>query len=105
MKHILVLALMFVSSAAFAHWDGNDKANGPTNVHVYSAGLTCADVQDAVMDNGAVILHYGEDLYERVVSGDSYCPTGTYTKNFWAPAADGACFSGYQCTPMSDGGN
>jgi hypothetical protein len=92
--------MMFASASAFAWGGGNERSNGPTRTHIYSLGMSCAAVQNAVAANGAVILHYGDGLYERVVADGSYCShaAGETTEPFWAPSADtSACFSGYTC--------
>ena len=108
MKALLTLALAFASSAAFAWTAGNERANGPTNVHVYSYKMKCAAVQTAVANNGAVILHYGKGLYERVVTDGSYCNSAArqFAEAFWAPTKDNAqCFVGYTCEDSNGGGS
>ena len=104
MKALLALALTFASASAFA-WGGNEMSNGPTRTHIYSRGMSCASVQNAVSANGAVILHYGDGLYERVVARQGFCSNAAndQTEPFWAPAADGWCFAGYTCQPDNHG--
>lgn len=104
MKALLALALTFASASAFA-WGGNEMSNGPTHTRINSRGMSCASVQNAVAANGAVILYYGEGLYERVVAHQGYCsrPANDETKPFWAPAADGWCFAGYTCESYDNG--
>lgn len=98
MKTLIALAFTLASASAFAH--RSDRGVGPTAVHIYSQGMSCAAVQDAVNANGAVILHYGSGLFERVVAHDGYCsqPNGEETQPIWVPAADtGRCMAGYTC--------
>lgn len=93
MKSILFIAFALTSAFAFA--------GGGTHTHIYSRGMSCAAVQDAVSANGAVILHYGNGLYERVVEHGGYCDDASdeTTEAFIAPTADGDCFAGYTCEP------
>lgn len=99
MKYIIALAAVF-SLQSFA------DANAPTAVHVWASNLTCEGVQQAVWDHGAVILHYGDGLYDRAVSNSGWCPMGTWADNLWVPTTDDrTCFAGYVCNPRGgDGG-
>ena len=53
MKSLIALAMMFASASAFAWGGGNERSNGPTRTHIYSLGMSCAAVQNAVAANGA----------------------------------------------------
>ena len=105
MKALLALVMTFFASAAAFAWGGNEMSNGPTRTHIYSRGMSCASVQNAVSANGAVILHYGDGLYERVVANQGFCShaANDETEPFWAPATDGWCFAGYTCEPDDHG--
>lgn len=73
--------------------------------HINSRGMSCASVRGSVEASGAVILHYGDGLYDRVVAHGGYCMHGETTQPFWAPTRDSShCFAGYTCSPWSGGG-
>ncbi len=100
MKPVLVLGLLLcLSSPAFA-----DRGIEPTQKHIYSTRMSCDSVRGAVSGYGAVILHYGRDLYERVVAHSGYCAMGETAMPFWAPSASRShCFVGYTCETRNDG--
>jgi hypothetical protein len=61
-------------------------------------GMPCAAVAEAVAREGAVILDTGPGTYERVVSGQRFCPLPETTAPTWAETADvPQCFVGYRC--------
>ncbi|MGZ3650066.1 MAG: hypothetical protein ACXVB9_17485 [Bdellovibrionota bacterium] len=98
MKYGLVLAIALVSGSAFA--------GGPTRGDIDSREMSCSAVQQAVQADGAVILHYGDDLYDRVVSTQSFCDSaaGETTQPYYAPTQDNAeCFAGYLCVNQGGG--
>lgn len=73
--------------------------------HINARGMTCASVRSSVAASGAVILHYGSGLYDRVVAHGGYCMHGETTQPFWTATRDsGACFAGYTCSQWSGGG-
>jgi hypothetical protein len=82
--------------------NGNERSIGPARGRVCSMEMSCADVQATVSHRGAVIVNYGEGLYERVVAHNGFCSraTGDYTEPFFVPTADSdQCFAGYLCHP------
>ncbi|MGZ3704183.1 MAG: hypothetical protein ACXWSD_21130, partial [Bdellovibrionota bacterium] len=81
MKTLFILGLSLAAGSAFASGHGLGL-NGPTRAQIYSRHMTCAAVQSSVSSNGAVILHYGRDLYERVVATGAYCSTGQTTEPY-----------------------
>lgn len=91
MKFILVAAALLTSGSAFAF---------------SSLDHSCQEAHDAVMANGAMIIHTGPDLYDRYVSHDAYCELNQRTQPAWIPTMDSdACFVGYTCVNQSDGGS
>ena len=61
-------------------------------------GMTCAGVQQLVSQRGAVVLGFGPDLYDRVVSGPRYCQFSEGLVRINVPTRDTAtCFAGYTC--------
>jgi hypothetical protein len=100
MSKIPFLILSLVSFPALAH---DDPSIRPVRKEIWSRGTSCAVVRASVIRHGAVIVHYGEDLYERVVDGYRYCDRGDTLEPFWVPARDGECFAGYLCGPNIGG--
>jgi hypothetical protein len=91
MKTVLVLAGLLAAGSA----------------HAYSSlRHTCAEAQDAVQSNGAMVIHTGHGTYDRYVSSGYYCSAGEWTYPAWIPTADAdSCFVGYTCAPQNrDGG-
>lgn len=73
--------------------------------HINARGMSCASVRSSVASHGAVILHYGAGLYDRVVSHGGYCMHGETTRPYWVGTRDShACFAGYTCEMQNSGG-
>ena len=90
MTKLLLLALVMIGANAHAF----DRSRA-----------SCADLQSLVQSRGAVVIHYGDGLYDRFVTSQYYCATGEYTKPAWIPAADTSeCFVGYRCQTEDRGG-
>jgi hypothetical protein len=114
MLKLFVFGLALASAPAFAHWHphhnrgyhhrgfGNERSIGPARgyYHLNSRGASCEGARDMVGRRGAVIVYYGEDLYERVVRDGSFCSYDQETQPFWA---GDDCFVGYTCVERDDG--
>ncbi len=93
MKYILLIATL-MSSVAFAR---------PS-----SWTMTCAQAQNLVRQNGAVVMNYGYSdragyLYERFVSNHSYCGMREWAKRALVSTKDSSrCFIGYTCETRTD---
>ena len=109
MKNLVMLALALFSLPALAdfdrvHGNGNDRGNGPARgeYHLNVRGATCEGARAMVQRRGSVLVYYGEDQYDRVVSGYSYCPMGEMDLvPFYAPGT--GCFVGYTCERINGG--
>ena len=63
-----------------------------------SRNMTCAETRQFVSNHGAVILHYGDGLYDRYVSSGQYCERDQVTEPAWLPTSNSSeCFVGYTC--------
>ena len=63
-----------------------------------SRSMTCAQTRHEVLSRGAVVIYYGDDLYDRYVSSDRYCERDQVTEAAWIPTSDKSeCFVGYTC--------
>ena len=60
-------------------------------------GMTCDAVQRMVAQRGAVVLGFGPDLYDRVVSTPRFCLPGEVLVPISVPTRNGDCFAGYTC--------
>jgi hypothetical protein len=89
MKALLVLALVTIGASAHAF----DRSRA-----------TCSQLQSLVASRGAVVIHYGDGLYQRFVSTGSYCATGEYAKQTYIPAADTQTCLLYYCQSEDRGG-
>jgi len=71
---------------------------------VYAPRTTCHDLRHAVRHNGAVLVYSSDDIYDIVVSGSSYCDTGSYAKDpaYVGTSDNAACFAGFYCGQNSD---
>lgn len=109
MMKIALLALSLASVPAFAHWGhhhgrdygrrfyyGNERSIGPARgyYNLYSRGASCDGARSMIDSRGAVIVYFGDGLYDRVVRDGSFCARDQYTKPFWSPSG---CFLGYTC--------
>ncbi|HEV2557005.1 MAG TPA: hypothetical protein VGU45_00095 [Microvirga sp.] len=60
--------------------------------------LGCANVQQIVASQGAVVLGTGGFTYDRFVRHRGFCQRDEYTEPAYVPAADTPqCFAGYRC--------
>lgn len=84
MKHLLVIAGLLASTAAYAR--------------PYTPSMSCADARALVRSSGAVVLSTGDGLFDRYVAHRGYCQRDEVTRPAWVPTRDSnACKVGYTC--------
>lgn len=87
----LATVLCLAATGAFA-------TNALAQTRPMTPKMACADIQRLVVQRGAVVLGFGPDLYDRVVSTPRYCLPGAALIRIDVPARDTpACFAGYTC--------
>ncbi|MCA0421984.1 MAG: hypothetical protein LCH61_01460 [Proteobacteria bacterium] len=60
--------------------------------------MTCEAVQRLVQRSGAIVLGFGPDLYDRVVSTQRACLYSEVLEPIWVPTRNNRqCFAGYTC--------
>jgi len=78
---------------------------GPAFAHSKSTDMTCAAAANTVASQGAVVLYYGDGLYDRFVAHQGHCERDEVAAPAWIPTADNAqCFVGYTCEQRNDSG-
>lgn len=88
MKSILAAAA-FLALAAPAQAQGRPSTKA----------MTCGQARNLIEQRGAIVLSTGPDLYDRYVSREGLCYTGTYARPAWAPTRDNPqCAIGYYCS-------
>lgn len=86
---VLVLVLMAADANAISRYN--------------SPSMSCAQVQAAIRNQGAVILRYSSQrdpslpLYDRYVLHDGYCEYGEYAKYASVPTRDTPSCPVYRC--------
>lgn len=90
-KFALVLALSAAATSAQAQPRPMTPAMG------------CAQAQQLVLRNGAIVLGTGTHTYDRYVRDLSFCQIDESLQSAWVPARDTPqCFVGYVCRSGRD---
>lgn len=100
MKVLVLIVVTFTSALALAWSGSNQPENEEVLLRLDSPRYTCGIIRNTVLANGAVIIHYGSGLYEKVVASSWECShsTSDMTDPFYAPTLDSSgCFVGYKC--------
>jgi hypothetical protein len=85
-KIAFVLALSMLASAA----DAQPRPMTPS--------LICAQAQQLVLRNGAIVLGTGTYTYDRYVRDQSFCQRDEVLEGAWVPTRDTPqCPVGYRC--------
>jgi hypothetical protein len=92
-------AILLMLAVAYA-----DPASAITRYN--SLGESCASVQGAIADQGAVLLRYPSErngilLYDRYVSGNGQCSVGDYAARTSVPTKDNPMCPVYNCKSAS----
>jgi len=93
-----VLALAFCAAATAAVAQARPQ----------SPNMTCAQVRQLVLSQGAVVLGTGGFTFDRYVRDGSFCERAEYPSTSWVPTRDTPqCLLGYRCRsgPRDDFGN
>ncbi|MBB3019555.1 hypothetical protein FHR70_002620 [Microvirga lupini] len=70
--------------------------------HPLTLRMSCAQAQNLVASQRAVVLNTGPLTYDRYVGSYGFCMAGETLDPAWVPTADTAqCPIGYRCTPRS----
>lgn len=100
MKSLFFAALCLFSIPSFAKTNDEIRIL-PVETEMNARKHSCLSAESTVRRRGAVIMHYGEGLFERVVAHAGFCERGESTVPFYAPTLDSeACFLGYRCAPI-----
>lgn len=88
------LGLTFATLAAFSvHAQGRPM----------SSQMLCANVQQLIAKNGAVVLGFTQFTYDRVVADQRFCLYSEVTRPIFVPTRDTrSCFAGYTCVEGGD---
>jgi hypothetical protein len=72
---------------------------GGSSVHQYALDtLSCNTARSLVANEGAVVFHYQQDLFQLVVNGRAGCSTGDAPSRFEYDLHDArGCMLGYVC--------
>jgi len=85
LKPVCAIALAFVSTAAFAR---------PSTL-----AMTCAQAQNMVASQGAVVMSTGAHTYDRFVASPGFCEFNEWAYTASAPTKDRRnCSLGYTCS-------
>lgn len=91
-RTLLVLALCAVATTAHARPD--------------TRSMSCAQAQDLVKREGAIVLSTGQMTYSRFVAHRGHCNHYETTRAQFAPTRDSnECFAGYKCIKRTPQGN
>ena len=86
LRAALGLSLASLATAA----DAQDRPFAPQ--------MSCSAVAGLVARSGAIVIGTGPYTYDRVVTGQRYCPIEEITTPAWTATTDNPqCFVGYRC--------
>ena len=88
----LVIAICLSATAALATTGAMAQGRPMTT------RMNCGEAQRLVAQRGAVVLGYGQERYDGVVSTPQFCLPGQVLVQMTMPTRDSAaCFVGYTC--------
>lgn len=102
-----LLALLTVSLLPLTAFATADEVRiMPVESEMNARKATCLLAESTVRRRGAVIVHYGDGLFERVVAHSGFCQREESAVPFYAATIDSeACFLGYRCVQSGPGGD
>lgn len=105
MKTLLLAAIAFLSTAPSSFANVNDEIRVmPVETEMNARKQSCLSAESTVRRRGAVIVHYGDGLFSRVVAHSGFCQRDEGVVPFYAPTLDSeACYLGFRCVPGNHG--
>ena len=89
---VIILGLVALSTPA-----------GAQQPRPMTPNMPCAQAQQLVARNGAIVLGTGTYTYDRYVRDESFCQRDERLEAMWVPARDTPqCFVGYRCRSGRD---
>ena len=100
MKTLLLASIAFLSAAPSFAAVNEEIRIMPVETEMHARKQSCLSAESTVRRRGAVIVHYGDGLFERVVAHSGFCQRGEGVTPFYAPTLDSeACYLGFRCVP------
>ena len=67
-----------------------------------SLRMSCGQTSALVQSHGGVVIGTGADIYDRFVTGCSFCPDMSFLQPAWIQTRDNPqCYVGYRCLDHS----
>lgn len=104
MKTLLLATFALFSTAPSFAAVSDEIRIMPVETEMHARKQTCLSAESTVRRRGAVIVHYGDGLFERIVAHSGFCQRYEGVSPFYVPTMDSeACYVGFRCVPNDHG--